>query len=259
MKIAAFQFHSSQDLEANYAALQRGFEKAANDHVRFFITQECALCGYPPVERDTISTIDFALVSEMIGRIKKFSAASNMIVAVGTISKKGQAYRNSIILLTPGKRNLPSYDKRALWGWDVQNFSAGVSKGIYTIDGIKIGIRICFEVRFPEYFRELFAADVQIAFVSFCDVSDQENLDRYEIIKSHLITRAVENAMMVVSANSISKVQTAPTCMVDPDGKIIQIAPRDEEYLLVHDYEDFDPNYGRDGRIKMTRQFIGGK
>jgi len=243
---------------ANFSCIKRGIEQAAKEQVRFFITQECALCGYPPVERDAVGSIDFGLIGEMLRRIKKFSAASNMIIAVGAIIKKGETYRNSIVLVTPGKRNLPSYEKRALWGWDVKNFTPGLSKGIYTIDGIKVGVRICFEVRFPEYFRELFAANVQIAFVSLCDVSDQENLERYEIIKSHLVTRAVENAMTVVSANSISKIQTAPTCLVDPDGKIIQIAPRDEESLLVYDYEDFDPNFGRDGRIKLSRQFVGG-
>lgn len=46
------------------------------------------------------------------------------------------------------------YDKRALWGWDKDNFTPGEGGGIIEYGDIKIGIRICFEVRFPEYFRE---------------------------------------------------------------------------------------------------------
>jgi omega-amidase len=258
MKIAAFQFRAGNDIEENFSAIQRGIEKAANDHVRFVITQECALCGYPPVERDQISSIDFNLEAECLRRIKKLAITSNIFIGLGTILKKGAGYRNSIVLITPGGKNLPSYDKRALWGWDVQNFIPGTNKGIYTIDGIKIGVRICFEVRFPEYFRELFKENVQIAFVSLSDGSDRENLERYEIIKSHLVTRAVENAMVILSANSISKFQTAPTCLVDPDGQIIKIAPRDDEHLLVYEFANFESSYGRDGRIQHSKELLGG-
>ena len=110
-----------------------------------------------------------------------------------------------IALVSTDQENFTSYSKRALWSWDAKNFNPGINGGIYTIDELKIGTRICYEVRFPEYFRELFKECVQIAFVSFCDISSEPDPRRYEIIKSHLVTRAVENAMYVISVNSIAK------------------------------------------------------
>jgi omega-amidase len=149
------------------------------------------------------------------------------------------------------------YHKRALWGWDRGSFTVGQEMGIFTVGSVKLGFRICFEVRFPEYFRELFRENVEIACVSFCDVSNDPNPARYELIKSHLVTRAVENAMYVLSVNSISCYQTAPTCLVHPDGVILHAAPPDEECLITFAYEPLPSSYGRDGRILHSRELQG--
>jgi predicted amidohydrolase len=73
--------------------------------------------------------------------------------------------KNSVAIISPSK-TIDYYDKRALWGWDLDNYSPGtISNGIVIINGIKIGIRICFEIRFPEYFRELYKENVDIAII----------------------------------------------------------------------------------------------
>ena len=72
------------------------------------------------------------------------------------------------------------------YGWDNDNFESGNKQGIFEIQGIKIGIRICFEIRFPEYFRELYKERTDINIVLFYDVSDYENIQRYEMIKGHI-------------------------------------------------------------------------
>jgi len=184
-------------------------------------------------------------------------AKNNMYIGLGTIIPDNGKYFNSIALISPHQDNLPSYSKRAHWGWDAENFTQGISSGIYKIDELKIGIRICYEVRFPEYFRELFKESVQIAFVSFCDISNEPDPERYEIIKSHLVTRAVENAMYVMSVNSSTKHQTAPTCLIDPDGNTLAVAPRDGEYLLTFELTDLGSSFGRDGRIKHSKELAG--
>ena len=47
--------------------------------------------------------------------------------------------------------------------------------GIFEIAGISVGVRICFEVRFPEYFRELYARKTDLNVVLFYDVSDVDD------------------------------------------------------------------------------------
>jgi len=257
MKVAAFQFHGSDNVKENLLAIERGIIKGAKENVRFLMTQECALCGYPPVERDKVSSIDFEMVADAIERIKELAVQNQMYIGLGTIIPDNGKFFDSIALVSPHQENLASYSKRALWGWDAENFTRGISNGIYTIDDLKIGIRICYEIRFPEYFRELFKKSVQVSFVSFCDISSEPDPGRYEIIKSHLVTRAVENAMYVISVNSIAKHQTAPTCLTDPDGNVLTVAPKDREYLLTFDLVNQETNFGRDGRMKHSKELTG--
>lgn len=256
MKLAAFHFKGSGNIEENLMAIERGIEKAAGQNVRFLLTQECASCGYPPLETEKASQVDFHRVEEALEHISQLAIQHQMYIGLGTIIPTAGSYTNSIVLITPDRGKYPVYHKRALWGWDQGNFTAGHEKGVTTIDGVKLGFRICYEVRFPEYFRELFREKVEIACVSFCDVEVEPNPTRYELIKSHLITRAVENAMYVLSVNSISAYQTAPTCLIDPDGAVLEIAPPEEEYLLTFGYERSGSNFGRDGRILHSKELL---
>jgi len=188
-------------------------------------------------------------------KIKLLAKKNDMDIALGTIRKQSSQYYNSVQLIDPKGELIENYDKRALWGWDLDNFAKGEVLGIYQIDDIRIGFRICYEVRFPEYFRELFKSNVELCFVSFCDVSEQDSIERYDIIKSHLITRAVENVMTVISVNSISQYQTAPTAVIDPDGHVI-CAPRNQEYLLVYDYDTPIIGYGAKGRMQNSLELL---
>ena len=53
--------------------------------------------------------------------------------------------------------------------------------------------RICYEIRFPEYFRELYVENTDLNVILFYDVSDRDNADRYDLIRAHVRMRAVEN------------------------------------------------------------------
>ena len=256
MKVAALQFKGSGNIAENLLAIKRGIAKASEQNVRVLITQECALCGYPPIETDKVNQIDFHQAAKAQEQILQLVIRHQMVIGLGTIISEPGACTNSIVLISPNHEVHPSYHKRALWGWDQENFTPGHEKGVYTVDNVKLGFRICYEVRFPEYFRELFREKVEIACVSFCDVEKEPNLARYELIKSHLITRAVENAMYILSVNSCSGFQTAPTCLIDPDGEVIEIAPPEEEYLLTFEYVRSGSNFGRDGRILHSKELL---
>jgi predicted amidohydrolase len=257
MKVAVFQFKGSDNIEENLLAIKRGIVIASKQNVGVMITQECALCGYPPIETEEVAKIDFKQVEKAAKQIRQLAINHQMYIGLGTIIPDKDSYTNSIVLISPNHKKQPSYHKRALWGWDRETFTPGNERGVYTIGKVKVGLRICYEVRFPEYFRELFREKVEIGFVSFCDVGKEPNPSRYELIKSHLMTRAVENAMYVISVNSISGYQTAPTCLINPDGVVLESAPSNEEYLLTFEYDSLGSNFGRDGRIQQSRELLG--
>ena len=256
MKIAVYPFAASGSVADNFAAIRRGIEAARRSGVRLLVFQECALSGYPPVEVDEIEKIDFRANDACIRDVKAIAKESDMFIALGSVRESSGSYYNSIVLFGPDVEILGTYDKRALWGWDRENFTLGESDGIFRIDDFLVGFRICYEVRFPEYFREMFAADVPLCFVSFCDVADAPDPGRYEILNAHLITRATENVMTLVSVNSLSKTQTAPTAIYSPDGKVLLRATDHVEALLVYDFEVRERSRSGEGRALVARALM---
>jgi omega-amidase len=101
MKVAAFQFRGSDSIESNLKAIERGIEKASKEDVRFLITQECALCGYPPVETEKIGTINFELMNYAKKRIKQLAAEKNMYIGLGLIRQNKDKVFNSIEMVAP--------------------------------------------------------------------------------------------------------------------------------------------------------------
>ncbi len=175
---------------------------------------------------------------------------------VGTITKDKNNYYNSAILFTPNYEKV-IYNKRALWGWDKDNFSLGDSSGVVEIDGFKIGMRICFEIRFPEFFRELYKQQTDLNIVLFYDVADSDDKARYELIKSHIVTRAMENVTVTLSVNTIKPYQTAPTALFDKSGSILIELERNKEDLLIYDLVKEQSKFGEQGREEISDWLLG--
>jgi omega-amidase len=254
MKVGAYQFEVTGDIQKNCEHLEKAIYLAAQQGIRLLVFPECALTGYPPIKLSSLDTIDFHVVSECLNRFKSLSHQHNLYLLVGSVLKEGNVFYNGLVFFAPDENLYTPYYKRALWGWDKDNFAAGKNIGIYSVDDLRIGVRICFEVRFPEYFRELFRAETDLNIVSFGDVADKDDSERYDLIKSHLRTRAVENVCPILSVNDIAPFQTAPTAYIDENGKITAELPRNEEKLLVYDFEFSTPSFGAKGRSTISKQ-----
>ena len=165
--------------------------------------------------------------------------------------QENDKFYNSAVVFAPYQEK-KIYHKRALWGWDRDNFDIGNRDGIFDIEGLKVGIRICFEVRFPEFFRELYRAHTDLNIIMFYDVSDFNDIERYETIKAHIRTRAVENVTYTLSVNSISPYQTAPTVLYDKSGRTLIELKQNEENLLVYDLKNMQLDFGEQGRKEIS-------
>jgi predicted amidohydrolase len=244
-------------VSTNLAALERGMKSASRERVRLLLTQECGLCGYPPIERDTATSVDQRAQSEAIARISSLAEEYGMFVVIGLVTAQAGNLLNSTCLVRPDGTPGPVYHKRALWGWDTQNFVPGDAPGVFEVDGIRVGMRICYEIRFPEYFRELFRQQVDLALVALANVGDAKRRGETDVYRSHLVSRASENAMWVLSANSTSRAQLAPSCLIDPDGNITAECRADEEHMLVDDIRVGEPGFGTKGRITLSKSLNG--
>lgn len=256
LKVGAYQFSVTGNIDENMKKIKNAIELAFSKGIRLLIFPECSLTGYPPLSIESCKSINFNRVEQSFKELQKLSKNNNMFIIIGSITLESEKYYNSAILFSPEDNKITTYHKRALWGWDKENFNEGTDIGIFNIDNLKLGIRICFEVRFPEYFRELYKENTDLNVVIFYDVAKSDDVDRYELIKAHIKTRAVENVSTIISVNNIKPYQTAPTAVFDSSGKVIIELERNIENLLVYDFERKKLNFNEEGRKIISDNLI---
>ena len=273
MKVASYQFPVSGDVQNNCAHILRAIEGAAKAGVRFLVCPECAITGYPPRDVPSSKEVDFRAVERAHAAIAEAAWVHDIYVLVGTIVREEcsptmdipmfgdipaleEVFYNTALVFTPDG-HVERYSKRALWGWDRDNFAPGEEPGVFAIDGIRIGVRICFEVRFPEYFRELYKMKTDLNVILFYDVTDKPDPDRYDLIRGHIRTRAVENATYTMTSNATSPNQTAPTAVYDRSGRTVMELKPGQESVLAFNINPTSPDFGESGRIEISNFLIG--
>lgn len=255
MRIAAYQFAVTGNIRDNLNWIKAAIQQAAEDGVRLLVCPECALTGYPPRVIPSSAAVDFTALDEAHRELQLLADRHQMYLIVGTMTKTDRSIHNTARIIRPGQPAL-LYHKGGLWGWYRDNFVPGTEPGIVVLDGLRIGVSICYEVRFPEYFRELYRQKTDLNVVLFYDVSDRDNTERYDLIRGHLRTRAVENVCPILSVNAIHPYQTAPTMLTDASGFVLSEAERNRESLMVFDFEPKQPDFGERGRRELSDSLL---
>lgn len=255
MRIGAYQFSVTGNIEKNFSHIKGGIDKAEKAGVRLLVFPECAVTGYPPSCIRSSSDVDYKAVKRIHEALQALAEKTGMYLIAGTIVNEDSGYFNSALVFRPDG-NREAYGKRALWGWDRENFTEGTDPGVVAIDSLKVGIRICFEVRFPEYFRELYRQQTDLNLILFYDTSEKDDTDRFALIKGHIQTRAVENVCPILTCNTCTSFQTAPTGLFDRSGKMLAEVHRGNEGLLVYDLEQNPLNFGERGRKDISDSLL---
>lgn len=256
MRIGAYQFPVAKEISENLKHMEEGARAAAKEGVRILAFSECALTGCPEGNAEHIRAIAECDLESYIEKVGELSRKSGVYLLFGSVRKQSFGWTNCAFLASPDGTVTPAYEKRALWGWDKDLFSqpseSDSSDGVFEVEGMRFGVRICFEVRFPEYFRELYREKPDAVFVMFNDRDEAANPGRYGLITAHLRTRAVENICPIVSVNTSLAFQCVPTAAFDEDGSIVAELPLNQAGLLTYSLLKTEPSFGALGRTYIS-------
>jgi len=251
MKLGAYQFPVSGDIGKNLEKIKVATVRAASEGVQLLAFPECALTGYPPKDIPSPAAVDFETLEDAHEELQSLVNNQGVCLIVGTMTRAAGGVRNTALILRPGLPPL-AYHKRALWGWDRDNFMPGDEAGVVDFGGVRIGVRICFEVRFPEYFRELYRQHTDLNVILFYDVTDGDSAERYDLLRGHIRTRAVENVCCTLSVNTACPGQSAPTMLVSRSGGVPVEGERGREALLTFDFSPGPLDFGELGRKEYS-------
>lgn len=181
--------------------------------------------------------------------LRNMAKEKEIAVVAGSIPIKEKSYiYNAAYVINKKGDIIGNYKKIHIFSpMDEHKYIKGGSKiNVFTLGKFKIGLMICYDIRFPELARSLALKGANILFVPA-----QFPNPRAEHWNILLKARAIENQIYVAGVNRVGEDETRTyfgySMIVDPWGKILSKAGREQAVI----YADIDLN-----KIKKIRKSI---
>jgi predicted amidohydrolase len=222
--------------ERNLEECLTRLDEAAAAGAEVVVLPECAIPGYMFDSLDEAMPFAEELPGPSTEALEAACARLGIHAVVGLLERDGDLLRNAAVLVGP-EGLVGSYRKTHLPFLGVDRFvTPGDELPVYETPLGRIGLEICYDLRFPEATRTLALKGADI-------VAHPTNFPLAARIQTELITvaRAAENRIFLLSANRVGKERWAEFCgwsqIVDPYGRRLAEAGETEEALLVADID----------------------
>ena len=215
------------DVEANRRKALKFIEEAGRRRSDVLVLPELWTTGYA---LDMLPKLAEPLNGETVSMLKEKAAQHNMYI-IGSMAelKEGKIF-NTVPLVGP-EGLVGAYSKIHLFKLLKEHlyFTPGRKLGVFDVKFGRIGVAVCYDLRFPEVFRVMALKGVTTVFV----VAAFPN--RLNHWRSMLYSRAVENQFFMVAANRIGSYGDnrffGHSMVIDPDGEIL-VEAGETEILL---------------------------
>ena len=236
LKVATCQFAVSSSIKRNsriICELLRKAKKSKADIVHF---SECALSGYVGTDFPNFEGYDWGLLREETEKIMALAAKLGLWVVLGSTHRLTEPNKphNSLYVINPKGRIVDRYDKRFCTKGDLRRLTPGNRFANFTINGVKCSLLICFDLRFPEIYRELYKQKVNCIFQSFYNARQKGPSVHTHIMRQTMQCRAATNHFWISMANASGYYSPYPSCFIQPDGKIARQLRANRAGLMVN-------------------------
>jgi len=201
LSVATWSFAACADPQANAQMMSDGLRAAAAAGAQVVVMPECCLTGYPSAGRSDLRDLDWALVARLEQELAGVSDSLGVALVAGTCARSAEGCTNQALACVAGAQ--VRYDKRCLTPIDQGHFRAGAAAVLITAGGWRLGLGICYDLRFPDVWMELAARGAD-AFLVVAHMAgpDPDPGTKQALIPALCATRAAETATPLVLANT---------------------------------------------------------
>ena len=220
-----------RDVPAALAALDAAAAEAADRGVRLLACPELTLTGYN-IARDA------AALAEPAGgptsrAVAAIAARHHLAIAWSWPERDGDLVRISAEIVDRDGTVVARHRKAHLYGADEASaYTPGDGvPAVGEIDGVRVGLLVCYDVEFPEQVRLVALAGADLLVVPTA------LMEPYEAVSSLLVrARAYENQMAIAYANRAGTeddlTYCGSSCLVSADGADLARAGADEQLIV---------------------------
>lgn len=252
MKAAVVQFKASTNKEDNLKKILSYISRAKS--------KNASLCAFPEFMMfysnssqtpKQLANLSETISGNFVSTVAK-SAQQNHIQVVGSFyeksKKKNRVYDTSFVIDKNGKiistyRKIHLYDALGFRESNKLTPGSKITLPVKTSIG-KIGMMICYDLRFPEMSRCLTLTGSQILIAPSAWVKGNMKEEHWIAINK---TRAIENGCYVIAPDQVGNIYCGRSIVVDPFGKILLDMKKKQGFGIV----DIDLN-----KVTQTRKVL---
>lgn len=233
LRVAVGQLEASDDGVAGTQAALALVASAAQAGARLLVLPEYTLAWAP--------TLHAGLAQEHSRFVEALAAAAaehRMWVVAGTLEPDGDRLRNVAFALGPDGAVVGRYTKVHLFdAFGVREsdvLEAGSPEAVVIdVDGWRVGLATCYDLRFPESFRVLVDAGADVLAVGAAWAAGEGKAEQLDVLAR---ARALENTAYLLLASQCGRGRTGRSAVVGPLGD--KLAAADERpQLLIADLD----------------------
>lgn len=248
MRVAALQMRSGEMPDTNLSTFETLVREAAARGARYVQSPE--MTGILVRDREKLlERIRPEDDDPLVHRAGELAKELSLFVHLGStaIALGGGKVANRAFLFGPDGRQIATYDKIHMFDVDLDNgeswresatYAAGTRAVVAALPFARIGLSICYDLRFPQLFsaQALAGAKVLTAPAAFTRQTGEAHW--------HVLTRAraIENGAWLIAAaqggqHEDGRETFGHSLIVDPWGRIVAEATHDEPCVVVADIE----------------------
>ena len=240
MRAAAVQLNSTDDYDRNLEVAESLVRAAAEDGAEFVaLPEKWTVLGAPGALQAHAEPLDGPALTAAAG----WARMHGIHLLAGSIAERiegREKIANSSVLFGPDGAPKALYRKIHMFDVDVEDVSyreseveeAGEDAVVADLDGIRLGMTICYDLRFPELYRVLALEGARLMTVPSA-FTERTGRDHWEVL---LRARAIENQVFVIAPNQVGDAPPhyksyGRSMIVDPWGVILAQAADTECFI----------------------------
>lgn len=227
------QLNSGDDVAANLAAVEREVARAAAAGARLVVLPENFAFFGAATERVRLAERAGDPSAPVQAAVAASARRSRVSIVAGgqpEVADDPERPFNSALVFAADGALVGRYRKRHLFDVDLPDgaryeesltTTPGERSVVIDLEGLRCGLSICYDLRFPEHYRALVAAGADVLLVTAA-FTRTTGVDHFSVL---LRARAIENQCWVVAANQWGchpggRATFGHSCVIDPWGRI---------------------------------------
>jgi deaminated glutathione amidase len=224
MKVAVAQFSAGMDKSANLERIAALTGQAAAGGARLVVFPEAAMCDFGQ-PGDDLTVMAETLSGRFVDALRRLAVEHSVSILAGmfeTIAGERRVY-NTAVLVEPVKGSPAVYRKHHLFDAFGDRESeriqpAGDPPSLVEIDGFRVGIAICYDIRFAGFIESIADFGADLLLVPSAWVAGPLKEDQWGVLTR---ARALDNTMYVAAAGQTGSTYAGRSVIVDPLGVVM--------------------------------------